>query len=61
MIPGATGSTAKDSSTVTKTIAGARMKTGVSTNGGIQSSFMKILIESARTCSKPKGPTRFGP
>ena len=37
------------------------MKTGLSAKGGIQSSFMKILIESANTWSKPKGPTRFGP
>ena len=61
MIPGATGSTAKDMSTVTKMTAGARMKTGLSTNGGTQSSFMKILMASATTCRRPKGPVRFGP
>ena len=61
MIPGATGSTAKDISTVTKTMAGATMKTGLSAKGGIQSSFMNILIASATTWSKPNGPARFGP
>ena len=37
------------------------MNTGLSANGGIQSSFMKILTPSATTWSSPKGPTRFGP
>ena len=47
--PGATGITANDINTVMNTIAGARMKTGLSTKGGIQSSFMKILMASATT------------
>ncbi len=42
-------------------MAGARIKTGLSANGGTQSSFMKILTPSATTWSSPNGPTRFGP
>ena len=53
--------TANDISAVTRMIAGARTNTGLSANGGIQSSFMKILIMSATTWSRPNGPTRFGP
>ena len=34
---------------------------GLSAKGGIQSSLKKILIMSATTCSRPKGPTRLGP
>ena len=47
MMPGAMGTTANDISTVTMMMAGARMKTGLSANGGIQSSLVKILIMSA--------------
>ena len=61
MMPGANGTTASDNSTVTMTIMGAITKTALSANGGIQSSLVKILIMSAATCSKPNGPTRFGP
>jgi hypothetical protein len=42
-------------------IAGAMMNTGLSANGGIQSSLASSLIVSASTCNSPKGPTRFGP
>ena len=41
--------------------AGAITKTGLSAKGGIQTSLKKILIMSARTWSRPKGPTRLGP
>ncbi len=47
--------------TVLMIMAGARTKTGLSANGGTQSSLLKILITSANTCSRPNGPTRFGP
>jgi hypothetical protein len=47
--------------TVTMIIAGAMTKTGLSAKGGIQSSLKKILIMSAATCNRPKGPTLFGP
>jgi hypothetical protein len=52
---------ANDINTVTMMMAGAITKTGLSANGGIQSSFVKILIMSASTCRSPKGPTRLGP
>jgi len=42
MIPGATGTTAKDMSTVTKITAGGHDEDRLIANGGIQSSFMKI-------------------
>ena len=61
MIPGANGNTANDSNTVTMMMAGAMTKTGLSANGGIQSSLVKILIMSASTCRSPNGPTRLGP
>ena len=61
MILGAMGSTAKVISTVTTMIAGASTKTGLSAKGGIQSSLVKILIMSATTWRRPKGPTRLGP
>src|SRR5574340_774108 len=61
MIPGATGSTANAINAVSMMMAGARIKTALSANGGTQSSFMKILTPSATTWSSPKGPTRFGP
>ena len=48
-------------SVVIITIAGARMNTGLSEKGGVQSSLVNILIMSARTCSNPNGPTRLGP
>jgi len=48
-------------STVAITIPGAITNTALSAKGGIQSSLKKILIISATTCSKPKGPTRLGP
>jgi hypothetical protein len=60
-IPAVTGITAKDINTVTMTIAGAIMKTGLSAKGGIQSSFVNIFRMSAKTCNKPKGPARLGP
>ena len=59
--PGVTGITANDSSTVIMMMAGARMKTRLSAKGGIQSSLEKILIMSASTWPRPKGPTRLGP
>ena len=42
-------------------IPGAITKLNLSANGGIQSSFVKILIMSATTCNEPNQPTRFGP
>ena len=42
-------------------VAGAKTKTGLSEKGGIQSSFVNILIMSAKICPRPKGPTRLGP
>ena len=55
-MPGAMGSTANDNNTVTMMMAGAITKTVLSANGGIQSSFVKILIMSATTCRSPNGP-----
>ena len=55
------GTTAKARSTVTTNIPGATTYTSRSANGGIQSSFMKSLMMSAIGCSRPNGPTRFGP
>ena len=40
---------------------GASKNTGRSTKAGTQSSLKKILIMSAVTCRRPKGPTRLGP
>jgi hypothetical protein len=60
-IDGVKGSTAKEKSTVIMMIAGAMTKTGLSANGGIQSSFIRSLIVSAITWSSPNGPTLFGP
>jgi len=60
-IPGAKGIIAKLIKTVATTIAGAIMKTGLSANGGIQSSLKKILTMSATLWRRPKGPTLFGP
>src|ERR1700744_4751052 len=59
--PVANGTTANDIRAVATTMAGARTKTGLSAKGGIQSSFVNSLIESATICPSPKGPTRFGP
>ena len=39
-------------------MAGAMTNTGLSANGGIQSSFQKILIMSATTCKQPERPAR---
>jgi len=36
-------------------------KLNLSAKGGIQSSFVNILIISATTCREPNHPTRFGP
>ena len=58
---GATGIKAKFNNTVIITTIGAMIKTGLSANGGIQSSLKNIFIMSARTCIRPKGPTLFGP
>ena len=60
-MPGAKGMMVKDMSTTTTITAGAMMNTALSAKGGIQSSLVKILIMSASTCRRPKGPTRFGP
>ncbi|MOA43648.1 hypothetical protein D3C78_1658200 [compost metagenome] len=51
----------KLNSTLITTTAGARIKTGLSANGGIQSSLKNNFSESATTINKPKGPARFGP
>src|SRR3984885_3588139 len=59
--PGANGTTANDIRAVATTMAGARTKTGLSAKGGIQSSLVNSLIESATICPSPKGPTRLGP
>ena len=40
---------------------GARMKTALSAAVGMMSSFSASLIPSAKPCSSPNGPTRFGP
>ena len=42
-------------------IAGAMTNTGLSANGGTQSSLVSSLIVSATVCRMPNGPTRFGP
>ena len=42
-------------------ITGARMYTGRSASAGMMSSFSASLMPSARPCSTPPGPTRFGP
>src|ERR1017187_2957556 len=60
-MPGAIGNTAKDMSTVTTITAGARTKTALSANGGIQSSLKKILIMSATPWRDQKGPAAVGP
>src|SRR5690554_377464 len=60
-MPSANGIIAKLNKTVAITIAGARIKTYLSANAGIQSSLKNILIISARTWNKPKGPTLLGP
>ena len=58
---GANAIMANDISVVATRIAGASTKTALSANGGIQSSFVKILIMSATTCNSPNGPARLGP
>ncbi len=59
--PSATGTTMKERSAVTSTRDGATTNTRRSENGGTQSSLKRILNVSARTCSRPSGPTRLGP
>src|SRR5574340_1256159 len=58
---GVKGRTTNDIRIVTMMRAGARTNRVLSANAGTQSSFMKILLMSATTWSRPNRPTRFGP
>ncbi|MNJ42745.1 hypothetical protein D3C77_377200 [compost metagenome] len=59
--PGAKGITAQAMKASTKLISGARMKTTLSDPDGMTISFSTNLKKSAKDCSRPKGPTTFGP
>ena len=58
---GPKGITAKARKQVVAEMIGAKMKTALSAAVGMMSSFNANLMPSANPCSKPKGPTRFGP
>ena len=60
-IPGANGIVAKISRHGTRKTTGARLKIGRSADAGIRSSFSSSFTPSAIGCSRPCGPTRYGP
>lgn len=59
--PGANGTTAQPTKARIRLISGARMNTTLSAPAGITISFSTNLKKSAKDCSRPNGPTTFGP
>ena len=58
---GRTGSPRRPGRPGSREMIGARTKTGLSAAFGMMSSFSVSLTPSARLCSRPNGPSRFGP
>ena len=58
---GPNGTTAKARNAVVQEMIGAMMKTTLSAAAGMMSSFSASFTPSARDCSRPNGPVRFGP
>ncbi len=59
--PGAIGIAAQAPSASVTLISGASRNTNLSAPAGIMSSFSRNLPRSANDCSRPNGPTTFGP
>ena len=59
--PGPKGTTAKPISMPAAMAVGAKVNTTRSEKGGTQSCLVNSFTTSATICSRPKGPTRFGP
>ncbi len=59
--PSAKGITTQAIEASTKVTSGAIRNTGLSEPAGITTSFSTNLMKSAKDCSRPHGPTTFGP
>ena len=59
--PAETGITAQAESASTELTSGASRKIALLAGAGMTGSFSTNLSRSAKDCSRPQGPTTFGP